>query len=194
MNTNYSGNIEVGLDEAGRGSLIGPVFVAGVVFPLNYNNDHINDSKKLSHQQRAKLVNTIENSALDYAITYTDVYEIDKLNIRTAILSGFHKALDSLNINFKHIIIDGTDFETYKNVPYTCIKQGDTAYLAIAAASILAKYYRDQYVINEISPKVPHFNFHKNKGYGTKDHKQKLKEFGPTEFHRKSFKPVKHMY
>lgn len=193
MKPYYLTTQEVGVDEAGRGSLVGPVFASAVIFPENYMNDQIKDSKKLSKKKRGQLIDIIQEDALDYAVAYTNVNKIDEINILQATFLAMHTALQEIKVNFNHIIVDGNEFIPFKNINNTCIKQGDSKYISIAASSILSKYYRDQYIINEISPKIPYFNLDSNKGYGTKDHKEKLYEFGPSEFHRKSFNPVKHM-
>ena len=193
---------EVGLDEAGRGCLFGPVVVGAVIMNDIRDNPppyEIKDSKKCSPNIRKILRKYIETNAIAYNVQFIDEKYIDKNNILQATMIGMHKCLDDITsvINIDTILVDGTYFEKYKNrntfefIPHVCIPGGDNEYLNIAAASILAKEYRDEYIINLCKDNeiLKNYDIDKNKGYGTKTHMEALKDFGPTEWHRKSFKP-----
>jgi ribonuclease HII len=181
---------EVGLDEAGRGSLIGPVFTAAVILPPNHINPNIKDSKKTKEVKREEIVTEIENDALDYSVGFADVDDIDTYNIKNAVIYSMRNCIDSLVEPFESIVCDGTEFNGYKDFDFENLKKGDDRVLSIAAASILAKYYRDKYICNEIDPQIPHFKCCSNKGYGTKEHRDLIYQYGYTRFHRKTFKPV----
>jgi len=185
---NHSGCIyEAGCDEAGRGCLAGPVFAAAVILPLGYENDLLNDSKKLNEQQRLFLKEVIENEALAYSVAMMDAPEIDKYNILWASVRTMHLALDNLGTPAAYILVDGHKFLEYKNVPHECMIKGDGRFMSIAAASILAKTYRDAYM-EKIGEDYPQYQWSKNKGYPTKEHREAIKAFGITPFHRKSFR------
>jgi ribonuclease HII len=178
--------IEAGCDEAGRGCLAGPVFAAAVILPPKFRNRGINDSKQLNAEQRYKLRPFIEKNALAWAVGVVTHEEIDKINILNASFLAMHRALEQLKLEPEFLIIDGNRFNRYKEVPHKCIIEGDAQYTSIAAASILAKTYRDDYM-KELHEKFPLYHWNTNKGYATKEHRNAIKEFGQCEFHRKSF-------
>lgn len=185
--TYYKENvIEAGCDEAGRGCLAGPVFAAAVVLPADFQNELLNDSKQLTEKQRYSLRPIIEEQAIAWAVGIVSAQEIDKINILNASILAMHRALDKLTIRPEHLIIDGNRFKPYDNVPYQCVVKGDGKYMSIAAASILAKTYRDDYM-DSIAQDYPMYQWTKNKGYPTKAHRSAIKEFGPCEHHRMSF-------
>ena len=179
--------IEAGCDEAGRGCLAGPVFAAAVIFPKGYYNAVLNDSKKLSEKKRMALRPIIEQEALAYAVASVSAEEIDRINIHKASYLAMHKALDMLNINPEYLIIDGNKFIPYGTMPYSCIVKGDGKYLSIAAASILAKTYRDEYM-DQIAVDYPDYDWLNNKGYPTVKHREAVLNLGITPHHRKTFK------
>lgn len=179
--------VEAGCDEAGRGCLAGPVFAAAVIFPVGYCNPILNDSKKLSEQKRMELRPIIEREALACAVASVSAEEIDKINIHKASYLAMHKALDALNIKPGYLLIDGNKFIPYQQVPHTCIVKGDGKYLSIAAASILAKTYRDDYMAG-IANDFPDYDWLKNKGYPTIKHRQAVIQLGLTPHHRKTFR------
>jgi ribonuclease HII len=182
-----SGKIEAGCDEAGRGCLAGPVFAAAVILPPDYLSNTLNDSKQLSDKQRNILRVEIEKEALAFSVASIDNNEIDKINILNASILAMHKAVDSLSMDPELLLIDGNRFKQYKNIPHKCIVKGDSIYLSIAAASVLAKTYRDEYM-NELDIKYPMYKWMQNKGYPTKAHRKAIEEFGTTEYHRLSYK------
>lgn len=179
--------IEAGCDEAGRGCLAGPVFAAAVIFPADYCNPILNDSKKLSEKKRMSLRPIIEREALAYAVATVSAEEIDKINIHKASYLAMHKALDMLAIKPEFLIIDGNKFIPYQEVPHACIVKGDGKYLSIAAASILAKTYRDEYM-DQIALEYPEYDWLKNKGYPTVKHRETVIRLGLTPHHRKTFR------
>lgn len=179
--------IEAGCDEAGRGCLAGPVFAAAVIFPPGYHHKRLNDSKKLSEKQRMELRPIIEQEALAYAVASVSAEEIDRINIHNASYLAMHKALDMLHIKAEYIIVDGNRFIPYQKVPYTCVVKGDGKYLSIAAASILAKTYRDEYM-DTIATDFPDYDWMNNKGYPTVKHRSAVLAYGTTPHHRKSFR------
>ena len=184
---NFSGStLEAGIDEAGRGSLAGPVTAAAVILPKNYKNKYLNDSKKLSEKKRIELKYIIENDSIDYAVCSVSPATIDKINILNSTFKAMHGALNSLKIAPNFIIIDGNKFKKFKNINHRCIVKGDSKYQNIAAASILAKTYRDIYMIEQ-HDRFPNFGWDKNKGYGTKFHINSIFKNGLTILHRKSF-------
>jgi len=189
MLLNYlkKGVFEAGCDEAGRGCLAGPVFAAAVILPDNFCSEILNDSKKLSEKQRYDLRPLIEAEAIAWAVAMYDNNEIDEVNILNASIFSMHRALDQLKVKPQHIIVDGNRFKSYMNIPYTTIIKGDGKYLSIAAASVLAKTYRDDFMIN-LHKESPQYNWHKNKGYPTLFHREALVRFGITQHHRKSFR------
>jgi len=188
LHTCFKANcLEAGCDEAGRGCLAGPVFAAAVIFPDNYYLPQLNDSKKMTEKKRYELRPAIEDNAIAWAVAYVDNRIIDRINIQNASYLAMHKALDKLCVCPDHLIIDGNRFKKYKNVLYKCIVKGDSKYLSIAAASVLAKTYRDDYM-KSIHKEHPQYNWEKNKGYPTKEHKNAIVENDITKYHRKSFK------
>lgn len=178
--------IEAGCDEAGRGCLAGPVFAAAVILPDDFSNELLNDSKQLSEKQRAVLRPLIEREALDWAVASVNNHEIDRINILNASILAMHRALDQLRLRPEHIIVDGNRFKMYQDIPSLCIVKGDGKYMSIAAASVLAKTHRDEYMEN-LHERFPVYNWKKNKGYPTKEHRQGIADHGITDFHRKSF-------
>lgn len=178
--------IEAGCDEAGRGCLAGPVFAAAVILPHDFECEELNDSKKISEKLRYQLRKAIEENATAYAIGIVYQQDIDKINILNASIAAMHKALDGLSVAPQHIIVDGNRFKPYKDIPFRTIVKGDGKYMSIAAASILAKTYRDDYM-NNLAKQFPAYGWDKNKGYPTKTHRRAIMECGITEHHRKSF-------
>ena len=179
-------SIEAGCDEAGRGCLAGPVFAAAVILPDNFSDELLNDSKQLSEKQRAGLRPVIEREALAWAVASVDNHEIDKINILNASSLAMHRALDQLKVRPGHIIVDGNRFKKYRDIPHLCIVKGDGKYMSIAAASVLAKTHRDEYMEN-LHALFPVYNWKKNKGYPTQEHRKGIEQAGVTEFHRTSF-------
>lgn len=182
----YEGLIEAGCDEAGRGCLAGSVYAAAVVLPVGYQNAQLNDSKKLTDHQRKALRTIIERDAVAWAVGIVTAQEIDEINILNASILAMHRALDQLKVRPEAVIIDGNRFKPYGKLPYTTIVKGDGKYLSIAAASILAKTYRDDYM-DQLAEEYPQYDWQKNKGYPTKKHRQAIKEYGITPYHRKSY-------
>jgi ribonuclease HII len=179
--------IEAGCDEAGRGCLAGPVFAAAVILPDNFEHDLLNDSKQLSEEIRYALRIEIEQKAVAYAVASVDNLEIDAINILNASFLAMHRAIDQLNLAPQFLIIDGNRFNKYKNTPHQCIVEGDAKYFSIAAASILAKTYRDDYM-KQIAAEHPEYDWHKNKGYPTIKHRQTVLKIGFTPYHRRTFR------
>ena len=185
--------IEAGCDEAGRGCLAGPVFAAAVILPDNFSNQLLNDSKQLTEKHRETLRPIIEQEALAWAVAQVDNHEIDRINILNASILAMHKALDALSMRPEHIIIDGNRFKQYHDIPHLCIVKGDGKYMSIAAASILAKTHRDEYM-QKIHQEYPNYNWQKNKGYPTRDHRNAIAQFGITNYHRSSFNLIDKQY
>ena len=181
-----SGRIEAGCDEAGRGCLAGPVYAAAVILPQDFSNDLLNDSKQLTEKQRYQLRPIIEKEALAWAVGVVTAEEIDKINILAASFLAMHRAIDALKIVPEHLLIDGNRFKKYKDIPFTTVVKGDGKMASIAAASILAKTYRDDYM-NRIAEEYPQYDWLSNKGYPTVKHRSAIKEYGITPHHRKSF-------
>ena len=179
--------VEAGCDEAGRGCLAGDVYAAAVIFPPDYQNPDINDSKQLTAVHRHKLRIQIERDALAWAVGVVTVAEIDRMNILNASILAMHRALDALKVRPQYIIVDGNRFAPYGQIPSVTIVKGDGKYLSIAAASILAKTYRDDYM-DRIHQEYPEYGWDCNKGYPTKDHREAIFRLGPTPYHRKSFR------
>ena len=177
---------EAGIDEAGRGSLAGPVTAAAVILGKKFENKNLNDSKKLSQSKRLELKKFIEKNALAYSVAFVSSYQIDKNNILSSTFKAMHKSIEGLNIEPDFILVDGNLFKPYRDLKYKCIIKGDQKYQNIAAASILAKTYRDEYMSN-LHIKFPEYDWIKNKGYGTKFHIDMITKFGRTKYHRKSF-------
>ena len=184
--------IEAGCDEAGRGCLAGSVFAAAVILPVDYENALLNDSKKLTEKQRYALRTQIETDALAWAVGEVTADEIDKINILNASILAMHRALDGLKIRPQAVIVDGNRFKPYGTLPHETIVKGDAKFLSIAAASILAKTYRDDYM-NNLALQHPVYQWDVNKGYPTKAHRAAIEEHGISPFHRKTFKGVKEL-
>lgn len=182
----YEGLVEAGCDEAGRGCLAGSVFAAAVILPPYYENELLNDSKKLTDRKRKQLREIIEHDAVDWAVGIVEPGEIDEINILNASILAMHRALDQLKVRPEAMIVDGNRFKPYRDLPYTTIVKGDGKYLSIAAASILAKTYRDDYM-DRLAEDYPQYDWKSNKGYPTKKHRQAIRECGITPFHRRSF-------
>lgn len=178
---------ECGTDEAGRGCLAGPVTAAAVILPEGFNNFNVNDSKQISQSNRIILKNEIKDLAISYGVHHIYEDEIDKINILNASIKAMHGAIEKLNQTPEFIIVDGNKFKPYLNIPYETIVKGDSKYQNIAAASILAKTYRDIYM-EKIHEEFPMYNWKQNKGYPTKEHREAIKQHGITKYHRKSFK------
>ncbi len=179
--------VEAGTDEAGRGCLAGPVVAAAVILPANFEHGLLNDSKKLTKKQRELLRPVIEKAAVAYGVAFINEEKIDEINILKASILGMHASIEKLNIEPEHILVDGNKFFPFKSIPHTTVVKGDGKYLSIAAASILAKTYRDDFM-EKIGEEFPQYQWAKNRGYPTKSHRDAIREFGPTKYHRKSFK------
>ena len=196
LNNFYKGKIEAGCDEAGRGCLAGSVYAAAVILPEDYQNPLLNDSKQLTEKKRYQLREIIQRDAVAWAVGIVTPEEIDKINILNASILAMHRALDQLKVRPEAIIVDGNRFKPYyefttvnrqqKPLPHTTIVKGDGKYLSIAAASILAKTYRDDYM-NELAKEYPQYDWLSNKGYPTKKHREAIRQFGITPYHRKSY-------
>ena len=186
LETQYTKGLEAGSDEAGRGCLAGPVTAAAVILPANIHLPLLNDSKKLSEKQRYSLRPEIEKQALAFAVAHVYENEIDEINILNASIKAMHLALQQLSKKPEFIIVDGNRFKIFNDIPHECIVKGDGKYLNIAAASVLAKTYRDDFM-RALDLEFPQYGWKKNKGYPTKKHRQAIKEYGITEYHRTSF-------
>lgn len=180
---------EAGCDEAGRGCLAGPVFAAAVILPESFSNELLNDSKQLTEAQRYKLRPIIEEQALAWAVGVVTAEEIDKINILNASILAMHRALDQLKVRPEHVLVDGNKFKPYGKVPHHTVVKGDATYMSIAAASVLAKTYRDDYM-NQLDEQFPAYQWKKNKGYPTKAHRAAIEQVGPSPFHRMTFNLV----
>lgn len=179
--------LEVGTDEAGRGCLAGPVVAAAVILSENFEHPILNDSKQLSEKQRKILRPFIEANALAYAVAFISEEKIDEINILQASILGMHESINQLSVIPEHIIVDGNKFKPYKNIPHTTVVKGDAKFMSIAAASVLAKTYRDDFM-KKIDVEFPGYDWKQNKGYPTKNHRNAIRQFGVTKYHRKSFK------
>ncbi len=182
----YTDKIEAGCDEAGRGCLAGSVYAAAVILPPDYQNADLNDSKKLSDKKRKALREQIERDAVAWAVGVVTPDEIDKINILNASILAMHRALDGLQVRPEAVIVDGNRFKPYRDLPHTTIVKGDGKYLAIAAASILAKTYRDDYM-DALAEEYPQYDWKSNKGYPTQKHRAAIRQFGVTPYHRLKF-------
>lgn len=186
--SNFSSlNFECGTDEAGRGCLAGPVTAAALILPENFLNEILNDSKQLSEKNRDFLRPIIEENALCYSVTHIEPLIIDEINILNASIHAMQECIKKLNPIPNYIIVDGNRFKPVENIPHSCIIKGDSKYLSIAAASVLAKTYRDEYM-NKIHEEFPMYNWKQNKGYPTKEHREAIKKYGTTKYHRMSFR------
>ncbi len=182
----YDGLVEAGCDEAGRGCLAGSVYAAAVILPPDYENSELNDSKKLTARRRRLLRETIERDAVAWAVGVVTPEEIDSINILNASILAMHRALDKLKVRPQAVIVDGNRFKPYCDLPYTTIVKGDGKYLSIAAASILAKTYRDDYM-DRLAEEYPAYDWLSNKGYPTKKHREAIRREGITPYHRRTF-------
>ena len=182
--------IEAGCDEAGRGCYAGPVFAAAVILPKNFYHPLLNDSKQLNAKQRTELRTVIENEAISFGVASLDETVIDEINILKASIKSMHHAIDKLNIIPELLLIDGNRFIPYNFVPHHCVIKGDGIYASIAAASILAKTYRDEFMLR-IHEEYPHYDWVNNKGYGTLSQRKAIEKYGLCRYHRKSFKIIK---
>ena len=190
LELNFSGLAnEAGCDEAGRGCLAGPVFAAAVILPPDFKNDRLNDSKQLTEKQRYLLRDVIMREAVAYAVAKLDAPQIDEINILNASIKSMHLALDQLTVRPEFIIVDGNRFKPYNGVKYQTIVKGDGKYLSIAAASVLAKTFRDDFML-QIDKEFPQYNWAKNKGYPTADHRAAIAKYGITSYHRRSFRLI----
>jgi ribonuclease HII len=179
--------IEAGCDEAGRGCLAGPVFAAAVILPKDFSHPLLNDSKQVTEKNRNELRTIIESEAIDFSVASIDNDEIDKINILKASFKAMHIALDNLKKKPQLLLIDGNRFVPYKKIPHYCFIKGDGIYTSIAAASILAKTYRDEYML-QLHKQFPHYSWNKNKGYGSLAHRKAIGEYGQCQYHRKTFR------
>lgn len=182
----YPDKIEAGCDEAGRGCLAGDVYAAAVILPDGFKNELLNDSKKLTEGQRYRLREIIEHEAVSWAVGIVTAREIDKINILRASILAMHRAVDKLKIRPQHLLIDGNKFSPYPDIPHTTIVKGDATYMNIAAASILAKTYRDDYM-SALAKEYPQYDWESNKGYPTAKHRAAIREYGTTPYHRMSY-------
>jgi ribonuclease HII len=180
-------NLEAGTDEAGRGCLAGPVTAAAVILPENFKSLLLNDSKQLSEKNRAILKPIIEENAISFAVTHLEPLIIDEINILNASIKAMQESILKLNPTPLHIIVDGNRFKPIQNIPHNCIIKGDSKFMSIAAASVLAKTYRDEYM-DKIHEEFPMYNWKKNKGYPTLEHREAIRKYGTTKYHRMSFR------
>ena len=185
--------IECGTDEAGRGCLAGPVTAAAVILPNNFKNNILTDSKQLSEKKRKLLKLIIEEQSVTFGVSHIMMNKIDRINILNASILAMQKSIESLATKPQHIAVDGNRFKSFNNIPFSCIIKGDSKYLHIAAASVLAKTYRDAYM-SKIHNEFPMYNWKKNKGYPTREHREAIKKFGITKYHRKSFRLLPEQY
>ena len=185
--------IECGTDEAGRGCLAGPVTAAAVILPDNFKNNILTDSKQLSEKKRKLLKLIIEEQSVTFGVSHIMNNKIDRINILNASILAMQKSIESLATKPQHIAVDGNRFKSFNNIPFSCIIKGDSKYLHIAAASVLAKTYRDAYM-SQIHNEFPMYNWKKNKGYPTREHREAIKKFGITKYHRKSFRLLPEQY
>ena len=183
----FSDKIEIGCDEAGRGCLAGPVVAAAVLLPNHFNNKILNDSKQLSKKKREILEKIIKDESISFGIGVVSPKEIDKINILNASFLAMHRAIDQISNKYELLLIDGNRFNKYKKVEHKCIIKGDSKYMSIAAASVLAKTARDK-IMKDLSEEFPQYSWESNKGYPTKKHREAIKKFGTNKYHRKSFR------
>ena len=182
----FDGMTEAGCDEAGRGCIAGSVYAAAVILPPDYQNPRLNDSKKLTAKTRRELREEIMSDAVAWAVGVVTPEEIDRINILNASFLAMHRALDALSVRPEAVIVDGNRFKPYRDLPYATIVKGDGKYQAIAAASILAKTFRDDYM-DRLAEEYPHYGWHSNKGYPTREHREGIRLHGITPYHRKSY-------
>lgn len=181
------GRIEAGCDEAGRGCLAGPVFAAAVILPASFEHELLNDSKKLTEKQRYQLRPLIEELALSFAIGIVTHEEVDQINVLNASFLAMHRAIEGLQLKPDHLLIDGNRFKSYPQITHTCVVKGDGKLYSIAAASILAKTYRDDYM-NQIDVELPYYDWRGNKGYPTQKHRDAIRQYGISKYHRRTFR------
>lgn len=181
-----AGRVEAGCDEAGRGCLAGDVYAAAVILPEGFDNELLNDSKQLSESQRYHMREIIEREATAWAVGIVTAKEIDRINILRASILAMHRAVEQLKVRPQHLLIDGNKFNPYPGITHTTVVKGDATYMSIAAASILAKTYRDDYM-QRLAEEYPQYDWSSNKGYPTSKHRAAIREYGPTPYHRKSF-------
>lgn len=181
------GCVEAGCDEAGRGCLAGPVVAAAVILPPDFKNEELNDSKQLTESRREALRPVIEREAVAWAVAFVSPQEIDRINILRASIEAMHRAIDQLTVRPEALLIDGNRFIPYHDIPYTCIVKGDGKMMSIAAASVLAKTHRDEYM-RELAARYPQYAWEINKGYPTLQHRDAIAKYGATEYHRKTFR------
>jgi len=186
MESNFSGKIEAGIDEVGRGALAGPVVAAAVILPKDFKSENIKDSKKLTERRRKIAFEEIKENAIAWAVSFVDPQSIDKINIQNATFAAMHESVNKLDVKPEFLLVDGNVFEPYEDIPYETITKGDDKYLSIAAASVIAKVIRDEYM-TKIHERFPQYGWGSNKGYGSKQHRDTIQEQGITQFHRKSF-------
>ena len=179
--------LETGTDEAGRGCLAGPVTAAAIILPANFENKILNDSKQLSEKVREKLKPIIEEQAISFAVTHLEPLLIDEINILNASIKAMQESILKLNPKPEYIIVDGNRFKPVLDIPHSCIIKGDAKFMSIAAASVLAKTYRDEYM-NKIHEEFPMYNWKQNKGYPTQEHREAIRKYGVTKYHRMSFR------
>lgn len=189
LKNNFNCKNEAGTDEAGRGCLAGPVTAAAIILPASFKNDILNDSKLLTEKKRIQLRPLLEQKAIGHGIAHIYPDQIDKINILNASILAMHKALSQLKITPEFIIVDGNRFKPFKEIPHQCIIKGDSKYMSIAAASVLAKTARDFYM-EELHEEYPMYNWKQNKGYPTKEHREAIRKYGTTPYHRKSFRQL----
>ncbi len=188
LSLSYSNfSIETGTDEAGRGCLAGPVTAAAVILPANFENKFLNDSKQLSEKVRERLKPIIEEQAISFAVTHLEPLVIDEINILNASIQAMQESILKLNPKPEYIIVDGNRFKPLLDIPHSCIVKGDAKFMSIAAASVLAKTYRDEYM-NRIHEEFPMYNWKQNKGYPTQEHREAIRKYGVTKYHRMSFR------
>lgn len=188
LQLNFSGFVlEAGTDEAGRGCLAGPVVAAAVILPEDFHHELLNDSKQISEKKRKILRPFIEEHVLSFGVAFIHNEEVDTLNVLQASLEGMHRSIQELKPQPEFIIVDGNKFKPYNKIPFETIVKGDAKFMSIAAASVLAKTYRDDFM-EKIHEEFPQYNWQKNKGYPTKEHREAIREFGATKYHRMSFK------
>jgi ribonuclease HII len=187
INSHFKKKLECGTDEAGRGCLAGPVTAAAVILPGRFKSAILNDSKIVNISQRLILRELIEKKAICFSVTHLDNEKIDEINILNASILAMHHCIDKMKTRPEHILVDGNRFKQYRDIPHLCVVKGDGKYLNIAAASILAKTYRDSYM-EKIHEEFPMYNWKKNKGYPTAEHREAIKKYGITKYHRKSFR------
>jgi ribonuclease HII len=189
LSSHTKDKIEAGCDEAGRGCLAGPVVAAAVILPKDYKHKYLNDSKQLTEARRMSIRKDIEKEAISWAVTFVDNIEIDEVNILNASFLAMNRSVEKLEVRPELLLIDGNRYKPHNEIPFECMIKGDGRFLAIAAASVLAKTYRDDYMI-ELALKFPEYQWQKNKGYPTVAHRAGIKVFGLTEYHRKTFRQL----